>query len=375
MSDAIDEPKASATLREDGTGVAVVLAGGWKITEARPNWGELIGTQAPSRVRVRMDDVQKWDSSLLLFLFDLQQWSRAAGVHCDLSAVPPKAVTLLGQLTSSHETSVPFDRSETFLTGVGLATQDAWVKVKEILQFVGECVLSANRLVRMPHKFRWRDCVDEMQQCGAMALPIVSLISFLVGLIMAYQAAVQLRQFGADIYVADLVGLSVVREMGPMMAAIVLAGRTGAAFAATLGNMKANEEIDALSALGISPVDFLVLPRIVALGVMMPLLALYANCVGILGGMLVAAGILQIPPTAYWIETQSIVDLSDVSTGLFKALAFGLLIGLAGCLRGLQAERSAAGVGRAATSAVVTAILLIIVSDAFFAVAFNILGV
>jgi phospholipid/cholesterol/gamma-HCH transport system permease protein len=227
----------------------------------------------------------------------------------------------------------------------------------------------------MPQKFRWRDCVDEMQQCGAMALPIVSLISFLVGLIMAYQAAVQLRQFGADIYVADLVGLSVVREMGPMMAAIVLAGRTGAAFAATLGNMKANEEIDALSALGISPVDFLVLPRIVALGLMMPLLALYANCVGILGGMIVSAGILQIPPTAYWIETQSIVDLSDVSTGLFKALSFGLLIGLAGCLRGLQAERSAAGVGRAATSAVVTAILLIIVSDAFFAVAFNILGI
>jgi phospholipid/cholesterol/gamma-HCH transport system permease protein len=159
-----------------------------------------------------------------------------------------------------------------------------------------------------------------------------------------------------------------------MMAAIVLAGRTGAAFAATLGNMKANEEIDALVALGISPVDFLVLPRIVALGLMMPLLALYANCVGILGGMMVALGVLQIPPAAYWIETQSIIDLSDVNTGLFKALTFGLLIGLAGCLRGLQADRSAAGVGRAATSAVVTAILLIIVSDAFFAVAFNILG-
>jgi len=162
--------------------------------------------------------------------------------------------------------------------------------------------------------------------------------------------------------------------MGPMMAAIVLAGRTGAAFAATIGNMKANEEIDALAALGISPVDFLVLPRIVALGVMMPLLALYANGVGILGGMMVGAVVLEIPPTAYWIETQSVIDLSDLSTGLFKALAFGLLIGLAGCLRGLQAERSAAGVGRAATSAVVTAILLIIVSDAVFAVIFNTLG-
>jgi phospholipid/cholesterol/gamma-HCH transport system permease protein len=199
------------------------------------------------------------------------------------------------------------------------------------------------------------------------------LISFLVGLIMAYQAAVQLRQFGADIYVADLVGLSVVREMGPMMAAIILAGRTGAAFAATLANMKANEEVDALESLGIPPVQFLALPRMVALIVMMPFLALYADCMGILGGVVISAGVLEIPPTAYWVETKSIVDLSDVSTGLIKSVAFGMLIGLAGCLRGLQAERSAAGVGRAATSAVVTGILLIIVADSLFAVVFNML--
>ena len=352
----------------------VALGGVWRITAVRPTWGESVGGEKPSRVRVRMEAVEKWDSALLLFLFDLQETCRVDGTHCDLEAVPANVRALLVQLTSAHETSVPIDRSENFLASVGLATVDAWRKAREIVAFVGECVLSATRLVRMPHRFRWRDCVDEMQQCGAMALPIVSLISFLVGLIMAYQAAVQLRQFGADIYVADLVGLSVVREMGPMMAAIVLAGRTGAAFAATIGNMKANEEIDALAALGISPVDFLVLPRIVALGVMMPLLALYANGVGVLGGMMVGAVVLEIPPTAYWIETQSAIDLSDLSTGLVKALAFGLLIGLSGCLRGLQAERSAAGVGRAATSAVVTAILLIIVSDAVFAVIFNTLG-
>ncbi len=375
MPDAAESLNARVSAKTDAELLEVTLGGVWRITETRPNWNDFVGSQSPSRVRVRMDEVEKWDSSLLLFLFDVQQWSGVNGVECDFGAVPAKVRTLLTQLTSSHEKSVPHDRSEGFVTEVGLAAQDAWKKMREIVHFVGECILSAWRLVRLPHKFRWKDCVDEMQQCGAMALPIVSLISFLVGLIMAYQAAVQLRQFGADIYVADLVGLSVVREMGPMMAAIVLAGRTGAAFAATLGNMKANEEIDALSALGISPVDFLVLPRIVALGVMMPLLALYANCVGILGGMIVAAGILQIPPAAYWVETQSIVDLSDISTGLFKALTFGLLIGLAGCLRGLQAERSAAGVGKAATSAVVTAILLIIVSDAFFAVAFNILGI
>jgi len=362
-------------VRTHADGLEVALSGVWRITDASPSWAELVGANPPRRVSVQMEAVEKWDSSLLLFVFEIQEACRVSGADCDVSAMPAKVRTLLGQLAASHNSSVPSDRTESFLTGVGNATVDAWSKAKEITQFVGECVLSGVRLVRLPHKFRWKDCIDEMQQCGAMSLPIVSLISFLVGVIMAYQAAVQLRQFGADIYVADLVGLAVVREMGPMMAAIVLAGRTGAAFAATLGNMKANEEIDALSALGISPVDFLVMPRIVALGLMMPLLALYANGVGIMGGMVVASIVLEIPPTAYWIETQSIVDLSDVGTGLFKALTFGLLIGLSGCLRGLQAERSAMGVGRAATSAVVTAILLIIVANTFFAVAFNILGV
>jgi phospholipid/cholesterol/gamma-HCH transport system permease protein len=241
--------------------------------------------------------------------------------------------------------------------------------------FIGDCVLALARVARRPRQFRWADCAAEMQNCGAMALPIVSLISLLVGLIMAYQAAVQLRQFGADIYVADLVGLAVVREMGPMMAAVIMAGRTGAAFAATLGNMKAGEEIDALQTLGLRPVDFLVLPRLLALGMMMPLLALYANLLGILGGMAVAWRVLEIPPAAYWVETQSIVDLSDVASGLIKSVVFGLLIGLSGCLRGLQADRSAAGVGKATTSAVVTAILLIIVADAIFAVVFNLLGI
>jgi phospholipid/cholesterol/gamma-HCH transport system permease protein len=156
---------------------------------------------------------------------------------------------------------------------------------------------------------------------------------------------------------------------------VILAGRTGAAFAATLGNMKANEEIDALATLGLVPVDFLVLPRLIALGLMTPLLTIYANCVGIIGGMVVALGILQIPTSAYWVETQGSIDLTDINAGLVKATVFGLLVGLSGCLRGLQAERSAAGVGRAATSAVVTAILLIIVADSLFAVVYHILGI
>ncbi len=374
MSASPDALAARAALKTEGAVLEVALAGTWQVTEPRPSWTALLGAQHPARVRLRVDEVGKWDSSLLLFLFDAQQWCRATGAYCEVDALPEKIRTLLTQLAASHETSVPFDRSENFITTVGLAAQDVLGKVRAIFQFVGECVLAAYLLVRQPRKFRWRDCLSEMQQCGAMALPIVSLVSLLVGVTLAYTGAVVLRQYGGDIYIADLIGLSMVREMGAVMTAVVLAGRTGAAFAATLGNMKANEEIDALETLGIPAVQFLVLPRIIALGVMMPLLALYANALGIIGGVLVAFGLLSIPPTAFWVEMLTIVDLSDIATGVIKAIAFGFIIGLSGCLRGLQADRSAAGVGRAATSAVVTSILLIIIADAIFAVVFNALG-
>jgi phospholipid/cholesterol/gamma-HCH transport system permease protein len=365
---------AHAVAHTEGDAFEVLLSGCWQITSARPDWPALLGARQPTRVRVRTDQVTKWDTSLLLFLFDVQQWCRLTGAYCDLEALPEKLRVLLGQLGTSHETSVPFDRSENLLTGVGLATQDAVRKGRDILDFVGECALGASRLIRTPGKFRWKDCFDEMQQCGAMALPIVSLISFLVGVTLAYTGAIVLRLYGGDIYIADLIGLAMVRETGAVMTAVVVSGRTGAAFAATIGNMQANEEVDALEALGIPPVQFLVLPRLLALGVMMPLLALYANALGIFGGLVVAKTLLSIPPTAYWVEMLTIVDLKDVATGVVKAIAFGLIIGLSGCLRGLQAERSAAGVGRAATSAVVMALLLLVVADALFAVFFNMIG-
>lgn len=374
MAATVAPPKARVSDRLEGDVLDVSLSGVWRITEARPSWTDLLARRKPAVVRLRVADMDRWDSSLLLYLFEVQQWCRATGARCELDALPEKIRALLTQLSASHETSVPYDRSQNFFALVGTATMGLSHKTKEISQFVGECVIGAVRVVKSPQKFRWRDCIYEMQHCGAMALPIVSLISFLTGVTLAYTGALVLRQYGGDIYVADLIGLAVVREMGAVMTGVVLAGRTGAAFAATLGNMKANEEIDALETLGISAVDFLVLPRLVALGVMMPLLALYANALGILGGMAVSLGVLNIPPTAYWVEMGSIVGMSDVSVGVIKALSFGLIVGLSGCLRGLQADRSAAGVGRAATSAVVTSILLIVVSDAVFAVLFNVVG-
>lgn len=375
MSASTETTSARATAHEEGAALVVDVYGTWQITESRPTWSEVRGGNTPKTVRVRMDDVERWDTSLLLFLLEIRKWSQGAGAACDFAGLPPKVAVLLGQLAKADESGAPQDRAEGFVTAVGKATQDLWENAKHISHFVGECFIGAGRLAREPGRFRWKDCVAEMQQCGPMAVPIVGLVSFLVGVTLSYTASIILRLVGFDIYIADIIGLAMVREVGAVMTGVVLAGRTGAAFAATLGNMKANEEIDALETLGIPAVQFLVMPRLLALALMMPLLTLYANALGILGGMAIAYSLLDITPMAYWSEMLTIVDLSDVCSGVIKAGAFGLIIGLAGCMRGLEAERSAAGVGRAATSAVVTAILLMVVADAVFAVVFNVLGI
>jgi phospholipid/cholesterol/gamma-HCH transport system permease protein len=375
MSVSEETPTAQVNARTEDGRLVLELAGVWQITAPRPSWAGAIGAQKPARVRLEMGGVSRWDSSLVLFVHEARRWCKAEEATLELDALPPEVRRLADQLAGAYVTRPPFHRSNNFLMALGLATVAVVRRVMEVARFVGECTLGMARLVKRPGKFRWRDCFTEMQQCGAMALPIVGLNSFLVGLTLAYTGAIILRQFGADIWVADLVGLSAVREMGAIMTGVVLAGRTGAAFAAELGNMKMGEEIDALETFGIRPVDFLVIPRMLALAVMMPLLALYSNCLGILGGMAVAAGVLSIPPSAYWVETVASIGLTDINAGLIKACAFGLIVGMTGCLRGLQAERSAAGVGRAATSAVVTAILLIVLADAVFAVVFNILHI
>ena len=214
-----------------------------------------------------------------------------------------------------------------------------------------------------------------IQECGVQALPIVSLISFLIGLILAFVGAVQLQRFGAGIYVADLVGIGMAREMGAMMTAIILAGRTGAAFAAQLGTMTVNEEIDAYRTFGFSPMEYLVLPRMLALALMMPLLCLYADLVGMIGGAVVGIGVLDLTLTQYMQQTQGAVSLMDLSVGLGKSVMFGLLVAFSGCLRGMQCGRSSAAVGVAATSAVVTAIVFIIVTDSIVTVVTNMIGI
>jgi phospholipid/cholesterol/gamma-HCH transport system permease protein len=247
-------------------------------------------------------------------------------------------------------------------------------ETSRMLAFVGEAVLAFLALLRGRARFQTSDLALIIQECGPRALPIVTLISFLVGVILAFVGAVQLRQFGAQIYVADLVGIAMAQEMGAMMTAIIMAGRTGAAFAAQLGTMQVNEEVDALVTMGISPMQFLVLPRMLALVTMLPLLTLYADVIGILGGAAVGVGMLKLTPLQYLDETRAALSLTDFAMGLIKGSVFGVLVAIAGCLRGMECGRSSAAVGLAATSAVVTGIVLIIVSDAVLTLIYNVLG-
>jgi phospholipid/cholesterol/gamma-HCH transport system permease protein len=262
-----------------------------------------------------------------------------------------------------------------FFTHLGDETVNFFQSAGELLAFIGDAFVAFLKLLSGKAQYRHADLQLIMEAVGAQAVPIVSLISFLVGLILAFIGAIQLRLFGAQIYVADLVGIAMVRLMAAIMTGIVMAGRTGGAFAAQIGTMQVNQEIDALRTLGISPIEFLVLPRMVALALMMPLLCLYANFMGILGGMVVAVLMLNIGFIQYYNETVAAVGLWNLGIGLFSGFVFGIIVALAGCMRGMQCGRSAAAVGEAATSAVVTAIVGIIVATAMITVLCDILGI
>jgi phospholipid/cholesterol/gamma-HCH transport system permease protein len=244
-----------------------------------------------------------------------------------------------------------------------------------MLAFIGEAAVALGRFLAGKARYRRVDFTLAVQECGGRALPIVSLICMLVGLILAFVGAVQLRLFGAEIFVADLVGIAMVRVMGAVMTGIIMAGRTGGAFAAQLGTMEVNEEIDALRTLGISPMEFLVLPRMLGLALMMPLLCLYGALMGVLGGLIVGVGMLDLTLIQYLLETQKAVSLTHLWIGLIQGALFGVLVALAGCLRGMQCGRSAAAVGDAATSAVVTGIVSIIVATALVTLICNVLGI
>ena len=359
--------------------VVVRLAGPWVLRGQRPDASQLERELDPARVRrVTFDarELSGWDSALLAFLVDALQLCKTRGIAAERGGLPDGVRRLLALTDAAPEAAKlrPVGKPS-FLARVGLASLRFADTAAEPVRFLGEVSAAAVRAASFRARINPSDLLLQIQQTGVQALPIVTLIAFLVGLILAFMGAVQLLRFGATIYVADLVTLAMVREMGAVMTAVVLAGRTGAAFAAQLGTMRVTEEIDALRTLGIPPIEYLVLPRIVALVLMMPLLTLYADFWGIVGGAVVATGMLDLTLREFLNEAFAAATLVDVALGVGKSVVFGALIGYAGCLRGMQSGQSASAVGDAATSAVVTSIVFIIVTDGIFAVLCNLLGI
>jgi phospholipid/cholesterol/gamma-HCH transport system permease protein len=356
------------------------LFGVWRLHHGMPNASqleaELISPPVLQRIVVEGSALAAWDSSIVSFLTGLVQFCHKRQITLDRSGLPDglnRLIDLASVNSASHERGA--DTAEPLVTRTaGIFV--AWLAaISGYLDFIGRVALGLGAAAVGRARYRHVDLMEVMESAGANALGIVTLISYLVGIIMGFMGAVQLQQFGASIYVADLVGIAVVREMGAMMTGVIMSGRTGAAFAAQIGSMVVTQEVDALATMGISPIEFLVVPRVIGLVLMMPLLCLYADFVGILGGATVGVALLGITLHSYLQQTIAAITLTLLIGGLIKSIVYGVLIAIAGCYKGFQCGGSSSAVGDAATAAVVSAIVMIVVACGIFAVLFNILGI
>ncbi|NUZ07825.1 ABC transporter permease [Piscinibacter koreensis] len=373
---------AAASIEEDVTDPAAPtlrIAGRLDARALARLWGDALATLArhPDQpVGIDGAGITYCDTAGAALLINLLRQPRRAGAAVHVRSLPDAVRELVARfdaadLRAPQRTQGASPRAT---ERIGRAAAQWGRDTRSVIEFVGEATLALARAARRPASVRWRDVLGTAQEAGVNALPIVGLIAFLMGVILAFQAATALQRFGAEVFVADLVGLSLLRELGPLMTAIMLAGRSGAAFAAEIGTMKINEEIDALDTMGFDKTRFLVVSRVIAAVAVIPVLSIFANLIGLFGGSLVMAT-FDITIASYWREVINIVDLSDLFTGLGKSLVFGLLVAGVGCLRGLQTRTGAAAVGLSTTSAVVSGIVLIVVADGIFAVVFFYLGI
>jgi len=316
------------------------------------------------------------DGSGIALLIQLRRLQQKAGGKLEIHGLRPEFQELLDDWShgSSGTTQSKAKVRVQLAEEIGQSAVQLWDDMREVISFIGQLGHAMVKAALHPSTVRWRDTLLVAEELGVNALPIVALLSFLVGVIMAFQAAVALRQFGAEIFVANMIGLSVLREMGPLMTAIILAGRSGSAFAAEIGTMKVREEIDALKTMGLEPVRFLVVPRVLAGVAMTPVLTVFADLFGVMGGSVVMMS-LGFPLITFFNQLQSAVSYGSLVGGLVKAFAFGILIAAIGCLRGLQTETGASAVGLSTTHAVVSGIILIVITDGIFSVIYYYLWV
>jgi phospholipid/cholesterol/gamma-HCH transport system permease protein len=378
----LEMAEPTVNLERAGDQLRLVLGGEWSLKSthrlrAQTVLADLEREAGLKTIRGETREIKSWDSSLLVFLWEVDEWCRARKIKFADENLPKEISSLMGLAAAvpEQETGRGAKERRSFFYHLGKWALDTVDALLAAFEFIGECILSFRRILARRGKVDWRLYWLTMQECSAQALPIVGLISFLTGLILAFVGSIQLRQFGAGIYVANLVAVAMAREMGAIMTGVIMAGRTGAAFAAQLGSMKVSEEIDALSTLAISPMDFLVSPRVVALFLMMPLLCLYSDLIGIAGGAVVGVGVLQISLVQYWNQTVGSMGLTDIVIGVVKCSIFGVIVALTGCQRGMKCANNAAAVGNAATSAVVLAITWIVASDAVIDVLIEVLKI
>lgn len=344
--------------------------------EAGPLWRQArrLLRKRPQAGHVQLDlaGVHEADGAAMALLVQLRAELTAQKRHAEITGAQGQVADMLELYQARREAEPPQVRRRGFLDRMGRLAAGLFTEGQLALGFVGTFLLSVFGMIRRPSTANWGEVPAQMERAGADGVPIVALINFLVGLVIGFQGAVLLKRFGANIFVADLVGLSICRELGPLMTAIIVSGRSGAAYAAELGTMKVNEEIDALRTMGFDPLRFLVFPRAVALMLMLPLLTLLADLVALFGGLLVAVGGLELTAQAYLVRLRQAIDAFDVFSGVGKALVFGVVIALIACQQGLSASGGAQGVGRRTTSSVVASLFALIVVDSMFTVVFTI---
>ena len=325
----------------------------------------------PAHTSLDLGGLEFLDSAGALALLVLADRIKAGGGSCSLTNVPAKARDIINLINLEEVKGTPLigDGKKTdFVSKVGDGFLDFVQDVNNVVSFTGELLIDLVATCFNPRLVRWSDVLLYMRRAGVEGLPIISLIALLLGLILAFMSSLQLQQFGANIYVASLLAIAMVKELGPIMTAILVAGRSGSAFAAEIGTMKVNEEVDALTVMGMDPMYFLTLPKVIASMVVVPLLTIYADLLGIIGGLIVGVGLLDLTVFSYIQETKRILTVFDFTSSFIKSVVFAFLISAIGCQRGFQVRGGAAAVGTATTSAVVSAIFLIIVVDSIFAI-------
>jgi phospholipid/cholesterol/gamma-HCH transport system permease protein len=369
---------ASLALHEAEGGATIALAGRLDAYSVGPLWSAARATLASHpRTKLTVDcrAVDYCDGAGVALLLDMLRQPRASGADVHIEGLAERFRNLLDQFDpKSFAEGAPQRPRRGFIERVGIAGMEFWADLRGQIAFVGEASSALAYALRHPRMLRWRDIFYVAEEAGVNALPIVALIGFLMGVILAFQSAIAMKQFGAEIFVANLLSLSILRELGPLMTAILLAGRSGAAFAAEIGTMKVNQEIDALTTMGLDPVKFLVVTRVLAATAMTVPLVVFSDLIGLIGGALVMLT-FEIPIATYYQQAVSFATLTDFIGGLAKSLVFGVLIAGIGCLRGLQTETGASAVGISATNAVVSGIILIVFVDGVFAVVYYYLGI